>query len=211
MTAPVTYYSPEDFFGRRIAIDDLDANTVRSDLLSAQAFIPLDICALREIATNEIQNLAAHGGIMAVDSTPLLKRVNAATDKALRIEWAASDSNEAQFPPVPWPPDLDPAANVIIHLLLARNTGTDDCTIDVQAFENTVTGSAYAADTEMGGSTTALASTNTIEEKTVTLSASNIVGHPGFLNLSLVPAAHTTDKLWLYAAWIEYTRSLRTS
>lgn len=217
MAAPVTYYSPEDFFGRRIKIDDLDANTVRSDLLSAQTFIPLDICALREIITSEIGVAAdaaarGSGGILASDTTPTLKRVNAATDKALRVTWAASNSDEVQFPPVPWPPDLDPANDVIVHLLLSRNGTTDGCIIDVQAFENTVTGAAYAADAEMGGNTSALTGdADIIIEATVTLSASNIVGHPGFLNLSLVPAAHTTDILYLWSASIEYTRALRTS
>lgn len=210
MAPPVTYYSPEDFFGRLLAIADLNA-TLQADLQSAQSFIPLDIAALRDIASNAIQNLAAHGGVLASDSTPILQRVNGATDKALRVVWAASDSNEAQFPPIPWPPDLDPTENVIVHLLLARDTGTDDCTIDVQAFEVAVTGSAYAGDTEMGSATTALTATATIQEKTVTLSASNIAGHPGCLHLSLVPAAHTTDAISLYSAWIEYTRALRTS
>jgi len=202
MAGRVTYLSIEDFFGKKVDLADL-GNPLQLDLLSAQAFIPLDICALREITGDQIQNLAAHGGIMAVDSTPLLKRVNAATDKALRIEWAAGNSNEAQFPPVPLPPDLDPDKDAMVHLLVQRNTGTDTCQIDVQAFEG-------IGDTEMGGLTDALATTD-LTEVTVTLGSSDITGHPGFLNLSLVPAAHATDKLWLYAAWIEYTRKLRTS
>ncbi|MFQ6030616.1 MAG: hypothetical protein ACE5Q6_24355, partial [Dehalococcoidia bacterium] len=44
-------------------------------------FIPLDLTALREIATNDIQALAAHGGILASDSVPTLLRINGATDK----------------------------------------------------------------------------------------------------------------------------------
>lgn len=210
MAAPVTRYSPEDFFGRRILIDDLDADTVRSDLLSAQTFIPLDITALRDIAANAIQNLAAHGGILASDSTPYLARVNGATDKALCVIWAAADVNEAQFPPVPWPPDLDPANDVVVHLLLARTGTTDGCIVDVQAFENVV--GAYAADTEMGGNTAALTgAANLVTEATRILSASDITGHPGFLTLSLIPAAHAADDLHLLAAWIEYRRKLRTS
>ena len=210
MAAPVTYYSPENFFGRRIAIDDLDANTVRSDLLSAQAFIPLDITQLREIATNAIQNLAAHGGILAADSTPILQRVNGATDKALRVHWAASDSNEVAFPPIPWPPDLDETADVVVHLMFSRGGTTDGCIVDVQAFENGA--GVYAADTEMGGNTDALTgAANVVIEATRTLSASDIAGPPGFLNISLVPAAHTTDALYLWSAHLEYTRKLRAS
>jgi len=208
--ARATSLSVEDFFGHRITYDDLAAE-MQADVKSDQSFIPLDICALRVIDTNNIDNLVGHGGIVALDSDPLLKRVNGATDKALRIEWAANSVIEAQFPPVPWPPDLDPDEDVVVHLLLSRNTGTDDCTIDVQAYEGTVTGSAYAADTEMGGATAAIAVNNIIVERTVVLGSSDIVGAPGFLNLSLVPAAHTTDKIWLWAAWIEYSRKLRTT
>jgi len=202
----VTYVSPEDFFGRLFSITDLEA-TLQADLQSTQAFISLDITSLREIATNDIQNLAAHGGIMASDSTPFLKRVNGATDKALRIEWAASDSNEVAFPPIPWPPDLDDTADVVVHLLVARNGTTNGCQIDVLAYENVA--GAYAADTEMGGKTAALTTTD-MTEVTVVLGASDISGHPGVLNLSLLPDAHTTDKLWLYGAWIEYKRKIRT-
>ena len=56
----------------------------RAQAADAKGFIPLDITALREIATNDIQNLAAHGGLLASDSDPALARVNGATDKAHR-------------------------------------------------------------------------------------------------------------------------------
>ena len=209
--AQVTYLTPEEFFGRLLVLTDLEAD-LQSDLLSAQSFIPLDIAALRTIDTNDIDHLAAYGGIVALDSAPTLKRVATSTDKCLRVTWAAGSSIEVQFPPVPWPPDLDPEENVIVHLLIARNGTTDGCIIDVQAFETTVTGSAYVADTEMGGNTSALtAAANVIVEATVTLAAADIVGHPGVLNLSLVPAAHITNILYLSGAGIEYTRSLRSS
>ena len=37
---------------------------------------------MREIASDDTQNLAAHGGLLASDSAPNLARVNGATDKA---------------------------------------------------------------------------------------------------------------------------------
>jgi len=200
--------SVEDFFGHPIGIGDLH-DDVSKDLLSAQTFIPLDITALRIIDGNEIHNLANHGGFLAEDSNPNLMRYNGATDKALRVTWTAeNDEIEVQFPPVMIPPDLDDGENVVVHLLLAREAANDDCQVDVQAFQNAV--GTYASDTEMGGKTTALTTTD-VEEKTVTLAAADIAAHPGFLNISLVPDAHATDDLYLYGAWIEYTRKLRTS
>lgn len=175
----------------------LAGNTATAASLN-KGTIPLDITALREIATDDIQALAAHGGIMASDSTPGLARVNGATDKALRVTWAAMDVTEAQFPPVPWPHDLDPAVDVTVHFLAKMGGATDTPTIDVQAFES-------EGDTEMGGVTGALSAT--LQELTVTLLAADIAGHPGFLNLSLVPGTHDTDALHLYAAWVEYQRA----
>jgi len=202
-----TYASRHDWFGTYTEYDDLGAD-LKSDLKSAQSFIPLDICAFREISANAIQNLAAHGGILGSDSTPVLERVDGATDRALRIRWAADDVAEIAYPPIPLPPDLNPAANVIVHLMLARSGATDDCQIDVLALENGV--GAYAADVEMGGKTAALATTN-VTEATSVLSASGIAGHPSLLNLSLLPDAHAADAIYLFGGWIEFTRMLRTS
>lgn len=168
-----------------------------------KGFIPLDITSLREIATNDIQALAAHGGLLASDSDPSLARVNGATDKALRVIWdTAADTDEVQFPPVPMPPDLDAATDLTIHLLMAMGgtTGPDTPTVDVQVYDG-------VGDTEMGGATGAVTGT-TVAEYTVTIANAAISGNPtGFFNIALVPGVHTNDALHLYAAWIEYTRT----
>lgn len=161
-------------------------------------WIPLDITALRGIATNDIQDLVDSGGIMASDSTPALSRVNGATDKALKVEWASGDVTEVQFPPAPMLADLDADSDLTVHLLAKMGGGTDTPTIDVQAFDG-------IGDTEMGGATAALS--NTLAELSVTLSSGDIAGPAtGFLNIALVPGSHSTDALELYAAWIEYNR-----
>lgn len=162
-------------------------------------FIPLDITSMREISSNAIQNLAAHGGILAADSTPILQRVNGATDKAIRVLWEAGNSAEAQFAPVPKPPDLDASSDLTIHLLCAMEAANDTPAIDAQVFDG-------IGDTEMGGSVGAITGTS-ITEYSVTIANANIAAAPGFLNISLVPGAHTTDDLYMYAAWIEYTRA----
>jgi len=185
---PFTHRTPEAVFGRRFSVGDLD-DTLRADLRSTQTFIPLDITQLR---------MSGH----------LIERVNGDTDPTRRAKFPAGSRFQAAFPPVPWPPDLNAGANVVVHLLVQCDSATDDCDIDVLAFENN-TGT-YAADTEMGGKTAALTSTD-ITEVTVTLAAADITGHPGFLNLILYPDAHTTDNLFVYFGAIEYTRALRTS
>lgn len=190
-----------DGLGHRIEAGDYSAANKTLQLRVFDGAGPraqvLDIAGLRDIASNAIQNLAAHGGILASDSTPILERVNGATDKALRVKWAASDSNEAQFPPIPMLPGMNGATDITLHLLAKMSGATDTPTIDVQVYD-------AIGDTEMGGATAALSSS--LQELTVTLAAANLSGHPsGFLNVSLVPGTHTTDAIELYAAWLEYT------
>ena len=164
----------------------------------ARGHIPLDIGSLRIIAGDVIGN-TSEGMLLDGNTAPSLQRVNGATDKALRVIWDASSSVEVQFPPIAYPGDLDDAANVTVHLLVGKDTNTDNAAvIDVQAFEG-------VGDTEMGGNTAALA-TASVTEYSVTLTAANIAAHPNFLNIALVPGTHTTDAIHLYAAWVEYAR-----
>lgn len=189
---------------------EIDASAGTVKLPSAtlgKGFIPLDLFSVRLIVSNDIADETivstagtekASGGILAVDTDGAqLKRVNGATDKAARIMWLAGDVGEVQFTPVPLPPDLDDAQDVTVHLLAEMAGATDTPTIDVQAF-------AGKGDTEMGGATAALS--DTLAEASVTLAAADIPAHPDFLNLMLVPGAHGTDAIHLYAAWIEYVR-----
>lgn len=163
-------------------------------------FIPLDITSLREIASNDIQDLAAYGGILATDSVPDLYRVNGLTDKALKVEWKTGEVDEVAFPPVPLPPDFDGGAPATVHCLWSKDANTDTAmVVDVQAFSG-------LGDTEMGGNTAAIAvAADTLFETSVSLTGANVGGHPGMLNLALVPGTHANDVLRLHAAWIEYS------
>lgn len=167
--------------------------------LNLQAgFIPLDIFAGREIAANEVQNLAAHGGLMAVDSTPMLQRINAATDKGARLEWAAADVAEVQFPPVMIPPDFDPSVDASIHAIFAKDANADTVAMDMQAWEG-------VGDSEFGGTSGTIA--QAIAEYAFTLANASLSGHPlGFITTSFTPGAHAGDVVYCYGAWIEYTR-----
>lgn len=186
-----------------VATGDIASGAVTAAKLSTTlktGTIQLDITSLREIASNDIQALAAHGGLLASDSDPSLARVNGATDKALRVIWdTANDTDEVQFAPVAKPADLDASSDLTIHLWAAMAGATDTPTIDVQVYDGT-------GDTEMGGATGAITGT-TPAEYTVTIANANVAAAPGMLNIALVPGAHTNDALYLYAAWIEYTRA----
>jgi hypothetical protein len=184
-------------FGTSSLSDDAVTAAKLTDTL-ATGFIPLDIGSLRIIAANVIGN-TSEGMLLDGNTAPSFQRVNGATDKALRVIWAASSSVEVQFPPVPKPPDLDGTANLEVHLMVGKDTNTDNTvTVDVQMFDG-------VGDTEAGNATAAIA-TAALTEYSAVIAAADLADPPGFLNISLVPGAHTTDAIWLYAAWIEYTR-----
>jgi len=182
-----------------IGTTQLANNGVTAGKLTATlgtGFVPLPLAEAREIATNDIAALAAQGGLLALDSTPILKRTNGATDKKLYVEWAASNSDEIAWDFV-YPPDLDDTAVVTIHLLAKMNGATNTPVIAVSYFEG-------IGDSNAGGNTAALS--DTLAEVTVEIAAAAVGAAPTGASVGLVPGAHTTDKVQLLGAWIEYTR-----
>jgi hypothetical protein len=168
-----------------------------------KGYIPLDIMASRVMAASVFQNLAAHGGELASDSAPSIARVNAGTDKAVRVVWAAAVVAELQLPSFTYPPDLDDAAAVEVHLLCNMSAAVDTPVIAVAYFEG-------IGDTNAGGNTGAITGT-TVTDYSVTIAAADVGAHPNMASVSLIPAAHATDSLRLYGAWIEYTKKLRST
>ena len=159
----------------------------------AVGFMPLALGSLRDIATDEISSP------LDDTTTPAFERINGATDKGLRVIWGLSNNDEVAFPEVYMPPDIDTDQDITVHIVGEMSGVTDTPTIDVLVFDS-------SGDTEMGGVTATF--TDTRAEKTVTISAADITGHPlGWLSISLIPVgAHATDTLAIFSVWIEYTR-----
>lgn len=184
-----------------VGTSNLAAGAVTETKLSgnlAVGFIPLDITTVRLINTNAIIN-TTEGGVPDGNTDPILARVNGATDKALRLTWAATSVVEVQFAPIPKPPDLDDASALTVHLMLAKDANTDTSAVVAVSIWDGV------GDSNAGGNTAAL-SAATLAEKTVTLAAGDLAAAPGFLNVSVTPGTHANDAIYCYAAWIEYAR-----
>lgn len=186
-----------------IGTSDLGTGAVTAVKLSAtlkKGFIPLDITTLKLTSGNAIIN-TSEGGLPDGNTAPILQRINGATDKALRLTFAATVVTEVQFPPIPKPPDLDGASDLTVHLLVGKDGNTDTtANIDVQVFDG-------IGDTECGGATAAITETTGLNEKSVTVLAADLGDHPGVLNIALVPSAHANDAIYVYGAWLEYTRA----
>ena len=177
-----------------------DANVTAAKLTAtlATGFIPLDLTTARILATNAIQN-TTEGGVPDGNTTPILARVNGATDIALRLTWAATVVTEIQWS-VPKPPDLDAAADVTVHLMLAKDANDNSSAVVAVKFFDGV------GDTNAGSNTAALDAA-ALAEYIVTVDKDDVAAAPGFFNVALVPGAHAADAVYCYAAWIEYTRA----
>ena len=159
--------------------------------------IPLDLTTARIIAANAIQNLTEGGVPDGNTGGPALNRVNGATDKALRLAWAATQVDEIQFAPVTLPADLDPAAGVEVHLMCAKDANANVVTMAVGAFFG-------VGDANAGGNTGTIG--QAVAEYIRTIAAADVLAPPNFLAVTLTPSAHAGDALYLYAAWLQYTR-----
>lgn len=193
-----------DMGGDRILISSgavlqIDSGATVSDNRgdAIKGFIPLALADAREVAANATINAAGNGGLLASDTTPIFQRVNGATDKALRLNWASSNVDEITWS-FAYPPDLADAQPLEVHFLAAMAGASDTPTLTINYFEN-------VGDTDAGGATAAVTGTS-VAEYSVSIAGANVGVPPKVASVSLVPGTHGTDALLIYAAWIEYTR-----
>lgn len=179
----------------------LGANAVTAAKLTATlatGFIPLDITTVKIISSNAIGN-TTEGLLPDGNTDPILQRTNGATDKALRLVWAANSAVEVQFGAVPKPPDLDDTAALTVNLMISKDTNTDTTAeVAVGVFDG-------IGDTNCGGNTAALASAS-LAKYSVSVAHGDLADYPGMLNIVLTPGTHANDAIRLHAAWLEYTR-----
>ncbi len=184
-----------------IGTANLAANSVTAAKLTAtlaKGAIQLPLGQWRTLATSDIPNTAATppGGLLTKNTTPLLERVNAATDKQERINWAATGVGEVVIGGIVTPPDFDETVQPVFKVLAAMAGATDTPTLGVSAFQG-------VGGADLGGSTGAITGTTVaVYSKTLTAFAAA----PNPYSFGITPAAHGTDALYLYAAWLEYTR-----
>lgn len=108
----------------------------------------------------------------------------------------------------PLPMDLDPAADIVVHVMGYR-VGSADATaaVTVGAFFR-VAGAAFNADADAGGDTSAFdGATTVVTDETVTLANADVPAAPCSLLLTLVPtAALDADDLVITSVFATYTK-----
>lgn len=165
--------------------------------LAKTFYIDVPLQTLREVASNAIPNIAANGGLLASDTTPVLNLTNGDTDSALRLTWAASNSDAVTFQAV-LPGDVDTGQPLYVDVYADSAGATDTPVFSLDTFFNT-------GDTKVEDDTGAVAST--VSVVTATIAAADIPNAP-FVTMSceVTPGAHTTDALYVYGIRVRGTR-----
>jgi hypothetical protein len=169
-------------------------------LLSATTTIPLSLYQFREVDANgDVGNASANGGILASDTTPIMRGDSA---ESAEINWAASNSDPISTQ-ISLPADFDGTKNVTIDCWV--NSGTTDAASLV--LETGWDGGALVSDA-LDDSSTKSATTHKL---TATVAAADIPDTASYLTLAITPPAHTTNAISLVAIRINYKRKLMTS
>jgi hypothetical protein len=176
---------------------------IYQDLLTAQHFIPIPLMSLREATTFDVGNIAANGGLLASDTTPILEAINAGTDGCQRLTWATGNVDQV-IAQVPLPPDLDATANVVVHARVASSGATDTPSWTMESFFNE--GDTLVSDTLAAGS-----ATSTYAEITGTIASADVPAGAQTMTVGFTPASHDGNHFYMTALWVECTRSILTS
>lgn len=165
--------------------------------LLAPKTIRVSLADLREVdSSGDFGNIAANGGLLASDTTPIL-RADAA--ESVEISWAASNSD-----PVGWdtslPVDFDDTGDVTVDLWVYSGT-TDAADISI---ETSWDGGAKVVDAVSDTATKSA----TVHKLTATIANGDIPAGAHNLTINLVPPAHTTNAIGLTGMRINYQPKL---
>jgi hypothetical protein len=146
----------------------------------------------REVdANSDVGAIAANGGILASDTTPIM-RANAAETQ--EIGWAASNS-DAIAAQKPLEFDFDGNQDVLVELDVSSGT-TDPATFTCETGWD---GGALVSDTITDGAKSA-----TVHTISGVIAAADIPDGARRLSITLTPAAHTTDAIVLQNVRLGY-------
>lgn len=178
-------------------------------IVSTQAIAPVNLLGATEIDGTLLEAFA--------DASSATPGIDTLGNEAIGIRWNNHGNPDPIITNVVIPPDLDSGEDVVVHILAAKDgaDASDAVTFEVGAFFLT-DGALYDADANAGGTSSAMtadATAKTLQEETVTISASDVSGAPGVISLTLQPTDGTldTDDVLVVGMWLEYTRQILTS
>jgi hypothetical protein len=177
-------------------IDALEANVTNLQTDAAIGFCDISLNDFREVdASGDVGAITANGGILASDTTPILR---GDANETAEIVWATGNVDPISAQLV-LPPDFDGAANVTVDLWV-RSGSTNAATFTVESGWD---GGALVTDSASDAGTLSAA----LHKITATIAAADIPNTARLLTLVLTPTnAHATDVYALLGAAVNFTR-----
>lgn len=177
-------------------VASIDTRVSTAESLAAFGYICIPLSSHREIdASGDVGNLAAHGTILASDSTPILLADGAG--EAERIRWATGVVDAIEFS-IALPADFDDTADAYVQLVLLSGA-TDAATFSVKTSWN---GGAQVSDTADDAGTKSA----TIHRIAATIANADIPAGALSLSCQLIPDAHAVDAIDLFGVVLKYAR-----
>lgn len=159
-----------------------------------RAVIPLSLNDFREADANgDVGAITANGGILASDTTPILRGASGLISQ--EVSWATGNADPIVCQ-MALPPDFDGRNDVQVDLWVYSGT-TDAATFTVASSWDA---GATVSDTASDASTKSA----TIHKITATIAAADVPDTAAFVTLLLTPAAHATNAIQLVAARLTY-------
>jgi hypothetical protein len=160
---------------------------------SFRKLLPISLHDFRETDANaDVSNIVANGGILASDTTPIMRGASGLISQEL--SWAAGNAD-----PIvahrPLPEDFDGREDVLVELWV--NSGTTNAATFTVA--TSWDAGATVTDTATDGAKSA-----TTHKITTVIAAADIPDSASSLTILLTPAAHATDAIQLTNIRIGY-------
>lgn len=191
----IAYDNSNGYFLSATTVQDaIDVLGLHLTATSHNVAIPL--FTWREASTFDVGAIAANGGVLASDTTPILEAISAGTDGCQRIHWAAGVVDQI-ITQVVLPANLDRAENIVLKTRIASSGTQDALGFTVETFFNE--GDTKVTDTSGTHNATAYS------EESTTIAAGDVPSTAKIVTIGLTPVAHANDALYLSGTWLEYT------
>ena len=164
------------------------------DFYASRKTIALSLNDFREATTGDVSNIAANGGILASDTTPVLSGTAATVSQ--QISWATGNVDQI-LAQISLPLDFSGADDVLLELWV--NSGTTNAATMV-----VLTNWDGAAADITDSADDAATKSATTHKITATIAATDVPDNASFVSVALTPPTHATDAIQLIAARIAY-------
>lgn len=159
----------------------------------------------REVTTaGAVGNIAANGGLLASDTTPILGAE--ATSEIMSLAWAAGNSDIVQAE-TDVPEDFDGREDVLVELFV-RTDNAGGGGIEAASYSVLTSWDNGAQVTDTATDSTPA---ETFHKITATIAAADIPDAPNWVNVQLIPGTHANDPVRLAHVRFRYVPRIKSA